>query len=260
MTEPWSIMAWFLLIDGICSSYPNIDPNTISKFLEKSQDKLGFYEIDDKDLEIITFIAAEMLENPSFNLIDWYRNELDKEDLYNNSYTKLALQKMEQLDSEQFSDAELFEFSDAESVLSVLLDMFDLELDQDTDFNELPELQPVLDTDFDLESQATLEGGSYSVPEPSIANLEPNSTGLDTESNLLEPTIVFNLEPKSNSSSSLGNLTSYELRKVGDILAWKVHEVLTHCQPFPDDETEALSLEFFDGKPRFEVTWGGRIS
>ena len=163
---------------------------------------------------------------------------------------------MEQLDSEQSSDAELSKFSDAKSVLSVLLDICDLELDQDTDFNELPELQPVSDTDSDLESQATLEGGSYSVPEPSIANLEPNSTGLDTESNLLEPTIVFDLEPKSDSSSSLGDLTGYKLGKVGDILAWKVQEVLTHCQPFPDDETEALPLEFFDRKPQFEVTQG----
>ena len=67
MTEPWSIVAQFLLIDGICSSYPNIDPNTISEFhfyVEKSWDQSGFYEIVDEDLEITTLIVAEMLENP----------------------------------------------------------------------------------------------------------------------------------------------------------------------------------------------------
>ena len=125
------------------------------------------------------------------------------------------------------------EFLDAKSILSVLLDMFDQDSDQNSDLDQLPDLQPVSDTDSDLESQATLEGGSYSIFAPLIANLEPNSTDLDT---------------KSNSGSSLGDLTGYELRKVGDILAWKVQKVLTHCQPFPDDETKALPSEFFEGK------------
>jgi hypothetical protein len=254
MTEPWSIVARFLLINGICSSYPNIEPNTLSEFrfyVEKSRDKLGFYEIDDEDLEITTLIAAETLENPTFDLVKWYQDELDEGELYNEAYTKSILQEKEQSAS---SDSEPSEFSDAESVLSVLLDMFDEDLDQESDFNELPELQPVSNTDSDDESQTAPEGGSYSNFEPSMANLEPNS--LEARSNEVESGSVSDMETGSDSGSSLGDLTGYELGKVGDILAWKVREVLTHCQPFPDDETEALPSEFFDGKPRFEVTRG----
>ena len=232
----------------------NINSDTLSEFrfyVEKSWDNLGFYKIDDEDLEITTLIAAETLENPTFDLVQWYQNELDEGELYNEAYTKSILQEKEQSAS---SDSEPSEFSDAESVLSVLLDMFDEDLDQNSDFDELPELQPVSDTDSDDESQTALEGGLYYNSEPSIAKLEPDS--LETGSNSLEPTTNSDLEPKSDSNSLLGDLTGYELGKVGDIFAWKVHEVLTHCQPFPDDDTEALPSEFFDGKPRFEVIQG----
>ena len=229
--QPWSIVAQFLLIDGICSSYPNIFPNTLSEccfYVEKSQDHFGFYSIDDEDLEITTLIAEEMLENPTFDLVGWYRNELDEGDLYNKVYTNttLQLQGTEQSDS---SYLEQSKFSDAESILSVLLDMFDQDSDQNSDLDQLPDLQPVSDKDLDLESQATLESGSHSIFAPSIANLEPNSTDLDTESTPLESTTIFDLESKSDSGSSLGDLTGYERRKVGDILAWKVQEVLTYC-------------------------------
>jgi protein associated with RNAse G/E len=252
MTEPWAIVARFLLSDGICSSYPNIDPDTLSEFrfyVEKSRDNLGFYEIEDVDLEITSLIAAEVLENPTLNLVEWYRNELEEGDLYNNAYSKSILQNMKQCDSPNTSDSEMSEFSDAESVLSVLLDMFDEELDQDADVDSLPDLQPVSDTDSDCESQTAPEGGSYSNFEPSLANLEPNS--LEAGSNEVESGSV-----SDDSGSSLGDLTGYELGKVGDILAWKAKLVLISCQPFPGDEAEALPMEFPNGKPRFEVTRG----
>ena len=253
MTESWSIVARFLLADGISSSYPNVNPDTLSEFrfyVQKSRDKFGFYEIEDEDLEITTFIKAEMLENPTFNLIKWYRNQLEEENLYNDAYTKFALQNMEQHDSQDISDSETSEFLDGESVLATFLDMFDQELDED--FDDLPELQSVSDTDSDSESQAAPEGGLYYNSEPSLANLESNS--LETRPTLLESTIRVDLETASDSGSSLGDLTGYELGKVGDIFAWKVQQVLTDCQPFPGDEIEALPIEFLNGKPRFEVT------
>jgi protein associated with RNAse G/E len=220
--------------------------------VEKSRDNLGFYEIEDVDLEITSLIAEEVLEDPTLNLIEWYRNELDEGDLYNNAYTKSTLQNMEQCDSPTTSDSEISEFPDAESVLSVLLDMFDE--DQDSDFDSLPDLQPVSDTDSDCESQTVPEGGSYFNSEPSIADLELNSVEIKSDS--LESSVISDMGAGSDSDSSLGDLTGYELGKVGDILAWKVREVLTHCQPFPDDEIEALPSEFFNEKPRFEVTRG----
>jgi hypothetical protein len=259
MTEPWSFVARFLLMDGIRSSYPNLDPDTLSEFrfyVEKSKNDSGFYAIDDEDLEITTLIAGELLENPTFDLIKWYRDELDEGGFYDECYTMSMLQKEEQCDSQADSESEQSEFSDAESVLSVLLDMFDQDLDQDldSDSDELPGLQSVSDTDSEVGSQTAPEGGSYVKFEPTIDNLESNS--LETESIEVEPTIYHNLEAASDSGSSSGDLTGYELGKVGDILAWKVQQVLTHCQPFPEDENEALPKEFFHGKPRFEVTRG----
>ena len=158
--------------------------------------------------------------------------------------------EMEQCDSQNISDSEISEFLGTESVLAIYLDMFDQELDEDLD--QLPELQSVSDTDSDFESQAAPEGGLYYNSNPLLTNLEPNS--LETKTKSLEPENTFDLETRFDSGSSLGNLTGYELGKVGDILAWKVQEVLTHCQPFPDDETDALPSEFFDGNLRFEVT------
>jgi hypothetical protein len=113
------------------------------------------------------------------------------------------------------------------------------------------------DTDSDFESQAAPEGGLYSNSDPLFANLEPSS--LENESNSLESVSISNSETRSDSGSSLGDLTDYEHGKVGDILAWKVQQVLTHCQPFPDDEIEALPMEFLNGKPRFEVTRGEEL-
>jgi len=255
MTESWSIVARFLLSDGISTSYPNLNPDTLSEFrfyVEKSRDKFGFYEIDDEDLEITTLIEAEMLENPTFNLIEWYRNQLEEKDLYNGAYTKFASQDMEKHDSQNISDSETSEFLDCESVLAILLDMFDQELDEDLD--QLPELQSVSNTDSDSESQAAPEGGSYYNSELSLANFQSNS--LETRPTSLESHSRDDLETTSDSGSSLGDLTCYELGKVGNILAWKVQQVLTHCQPFPGDEIEALPIEFLNGKPRFEVTRG----
>ena len=160
--------------------------------------------------------------------------------------------EMEQCDSQNISDSETSEFSGCESVLAVYLDMFDQELDED--LYQLPELQSVSETDSDFESQAAPEGGLYYNSNPLLANLEPNS--LETKIDSLEPGNTFDFETRSDSGSSLGDLTGYELGKVGDILAWKAREVLTRCQPFPDDETEALPKEFFDGTPRFKVTRG----
>ena len=116
--------------------------------------------IDDKDLEITMLLAAETLENPMFDLVKWYRDELDEGDLYNEAYTKSCLQEVEQSGS---SDSESSEFSDAESVLSVLLDMFDQDLDHDSDVDLLPDLQPVSDTDSDEESQTAPRVGRTSI-------------------------------------------------------------------------------------------------
>ena len=163
-----------------------------------------------------------------------------------------TLQNMEQHDSQNISDSETSEFSGRENVLAIILDMFDQELDKDVD--QSPELQSVPNIDSDSESNAAPEGGSYVNSHPLLANLETKSS--KTGSASLDPGINCDLETTSDSGSSLGDQSGYDHGKLEDILAWKVQQVLTRCQPFPDDEIEGLPMESLNGKPRFEVTRG----
>ena len=74
--------------------------------------------------------------------------------------------EMEQCNSQNISDSEMSEFSGAESVLAIYLDIFDQELDED--LVQLPKLQSISDADSDSESHAAPEGGSYYNSEPPL--------------------------------------------------------------------------------------------
>lgn len=87
-----------LLTDGIASHYPctnpELDPGKRFRLfpLRPGQTK---YTLDDRDLEILATIPKLSLEDPSFDLVDWYKKYLDDGDTFKRNYSHTHLQRYE---------------------------------------------------------------------------------------------------------------------------------------------------------------------
>jgi hypothetical protein len=84
-----AVVAKKLLIDGIASSYPctnnGLDP-TDRFWVQKAEDKTDQYLIIDVDLEVDTSLPKAWLEDPTFDLVGWYRQHLDQHELFEQRY------------------------------------------------------------------------------------------------------------------------------------------------------------------------------
>ena len=84
-----SIVATKLLTDGISSSYPCTNPRSNPEFrfcVQCSDLDREVYEIADLDLEINIDVPKAWLDEPSFDLISWYRGYLDQHALFERKY------------------------------------------------------------------------------------------------------------------------------------------------------------------------------
>ncbi|KAF8876985.1 hypothetical protein CPB84DRAFT_1966474 [Gymnopilus junonius] len=186
--------------DGINSYYPciqdNFDPE--GRFYVHLKDYGSpLYVIEDADLDIQTDIPIEFLDNPKFNLVNWYHVHIDKH--YITASSKLVDRPIVLLDSDQDSDNEDWgEITSSES---------------DEDSNA----QPII-------SWVWPDFGEKRFPSP-----EPESL-LGTEMS-----------------------ASHEVGLMEDVYAPRIHQVLMQCQPFPMDETHAMSPGTDTGTSRFDL-------
>ena len=78
-----------LLTDGVSSSYPctNTGLNPVDRFwVQRAEGNADEYLILDADLEVDTSIPKAWLEEPTFNLVSWYRLHLDQREFFEQQY------------------------------------------------------------------------------------------------------------------------------------------------------------------------------
>lgn len=91
-----SLVAAKLLTDGISSSYPcakfNFDPDHRFRVYPSSTRK-DEYAIVGKDLQTTNHIPTSFLEDPSFDPVSWYRQHMNRDDLFNQHHHDIHLMR-----------------------------------------------------------------------------------------------------------------------------------------------------------------------
>jgi len=84
-----------LLTDGITTHYPcvrpDLDPGRRFTLYPPRPGREDAYTIRDADLDLLTHVSRAQLENPRFNLVEWYRLHLDRANWYERRYYDLHL-------------------------------------------------------------------------------------------------------------------------------------------------------------------------
>ena len=96
MGHALSIVATKLLTDGISSSYPcakfNLDPADRFR-VHPSRVRRNEYSIVDKDLQTTLHVPTSFLEDSTFDLVSWYRLQMNRDDLFNQHHRNIHLMR-----------------------------------------------------------------------------------------------------------------------------------------------------------------------
>jgi hypothetical protein len=219
------IVAAKLLMDGADSHYPAIHPAhpTRARFQvypSKKEHSEEHYTVLDRDLKYQCYVPKSLLENPTFDLVEWYSQYLDERSLFRKSYSETHLLRypadisLKAEFSNELEDLEIeFEFNtDVETEsgdddLPDLIPLSDSE-DEGEDNDDLPDLIPLSDSedeDEDDESDAA-----------SLSDLQ-SIFDSDEETGDESDDLVFDSQPST------------------EAVCQRVQDVLTSCQPFPGD-------------------------
>jgi hypothetical protein len=205
-----------LLVDGISSEYPCTNPrlNPEDRFtIYPRQPNDDNYRIHDRDLEMTLPIPRTLLEDPSFDLVGWYRQRLEGSEMnsifrcrYKERHTR---EYVDELDIVR--ELEQMDIGDGNSA------------DEGSASNDSEAIEPSDPFDIcDLESEDEWEPLSR----PSVSESSGFSDiDMDTLPDELET------DPDEADESTL--------LLIGDSLAGRIMDVLTRCQPFPGDGTPA---------------------
>ena len=96
MGYPISLIASKLLTDGISSSYPgsNVDLDPDNRFeVYPSRFQPNTVIISDADVQNMVYIPLSLLEDPTFDLVSWYRQRMNREDLFNEQHFDTHLRR-----------------------------------------------------------------------------------------------------------------------------------------------------------------------
>ena len=216
-----NLVAAKLLTNGIASSYPctTLDFDPEDRFaiypLKRGRNE---YTILDQDLDILVPIPSSSLENPSFDLVTWYRLYLDKRGIFKRRYSVTHLQTYEV--------KPMAEIGVAMKELHVEFE-HSTEVETGSVNDDLPDLLPVSDSD----DEEDLYGG------PAVTTL---SDAVKSESG------IQNDEPMKDKLPTDLPVT------VDDSIMERVARVLNRCQPFPGDGIP-VDPTYTKGSTRFFV-------
>ena len=220
-----SLVATKLLTDGVLAWYPctkpDLDPEDRFAVYPVGPTRCD-YTIRDDDLDLLVSVPKSRLEEPSFDLVGWYKQYLDQRDLFQRRYLKNHIQVY---------------VRSAEEVSPVTTsepDQLDIEFEYPTDeeydseFEDLPPLIPLSDSEDEDDDDPL---GPAEMEEP------------------VDETVP------SGSDLSGGPVPADVAQSLGienDTLTQRVMRVLTRCQPFPGDGPP-VDLTYRVGEPRFVV-------
>ena len=89
LDNPYCLVATHLLQNGINSYFPNVKPDMESEFrffVHLKDWGSSLYVIHDDDLDLQVEIDKELLDNPDFNLIQWYFTHAMADGRFHNQY------------------------------------------------------------------------------------------------------------------------------------------------------------------------------
>jgi len=235
-----------LLESGISSCYPNITPpvDGDTRFeMAANLPERDHYIIWDLDLGKCVEIPRVFLEQPTFDLVSWYREQINKDGYYNSLYTKEMLRTVDKIKRSQTVEENT-------TLEGLVHSPHPFRVELSSDFN---------DYDSDLEWE---EISSNVTPEdmPDLQSVTTSSLTDDAQSAPEQETPV---EPsQKGGDSGWDNTKSYdeshcqdeevENGEIGDPLAIKLKKVLAGCQPYPGDNFEVSHY----GSERFKIEKG----
>ena len=222
-----NMVASKLLVDGISTSYPCTNPylNPEDRFaIYPRQLNDDVYRINDKDLEITLPVARTLLEDPSFDLVAWYKQQLEGPQwggIYRRRYRELHLQAYD-------------------TVPEITHEVEEMDLDygepaEDADQGEGTSNQH-LPPQVDFSDEAT----EWESVRPPL--MEEPSGSFDVNMDSLPE--YLESEPDEAGAESL--------LPTGDGLAQRLAEVLLRCQPFPGDGPP-VHPDHWEGDNRFRI-------
>ena len=219
MGRPLAIVAKKLLEDGIRSYFPSrdlrLDPKDRFEVRPPRPGREG-YLIDDRDMKSMVEISVSSLEDPSFDLIEWYMQSLSNQ--------WAARQEENETDSHECHHTHMLTSCIMEN--SSDSDDGEAEAPIPNDDDEIPDLQSVTDDseDDDYRNEAL------------------NSK--DFWDFMFGKYAPFNESAYENEDPSLDDRT----------LTVKLSDTLTECQPFPGDEDgPPIDPTYVEGQLRFEI-------
>ena len=244
-----SIVAVKLLSDGISSSYPctnpRLDPSRrFYLWPPRTEDGITNYTIYDADLDTTTDVQRIWLEDPSFDLVSWYRRHLSQQGLFEYNYydTHRELYRESSVSREDAPGRQPDEFPDRPDLSGLGQKNSDdrstsaAVMEADEEWDDLPDLEP-LEPDDDLFEEDSCENLADF---DDIPDLQAMSDSEDEEE-----------DPLQN--------WPYEDGRDDTRIAERVRTVLERCQPYPGDAGRiSVDPRYTVGDPRFVIEWQDR--
>ena len=231
-----AMVATKLLSDGIFSSYPctSLELDPADRFWVHPEGTDG-YVISDVDLEVDTNIPREWLEEPTFDLVSWYRRHLDQHELFEQRYYEanrescIRAKPPIQVKDEQHT-----------CCVSHELRGCPMASDSESAIDEMPDLVNIMSVD-DLNIEDFFE--KKSPADDTVMNDLPELQSLTDDSDN---------EEEDPHNEAFQKLWESPVREDDGYLVRRIQNVLTRCQPFPGDG-EPVDPTFHSGEQRFIV-------
>ena len=240
-----------LLIDGIASSYPctsnGINPGN-RFWVQKSERE---YLIVDVDLELDTSVPKAWLEEPSFDLIGWYRGHLDELEIFEQRYYEahrdlcLLVKPSSSHEPHNCRTSHELQGCPIEAKNPREDDNRPMELDPHVDAHK-PEA--LLTEEFNIEDLFEDERPTNDAIWDDMPELQSVSESEDENEDSTNTR-----KPYMDAFEEIfEDLCEAEKENGEDTRIKRIQDVLTKCQPFPGDG-EPVDPSYYPGERRFIV-------
>ena len=231
-----TIVATKLLSDGIYSSYPctNLELDPADRFWVHPDGTNG-YVISDVDLEVDTNVPRGWLEEPTFDLVGWYRQHLDQHELFEQRYYESNRESC-------LRAKPPIQVKDERHTCCVSHELRGCPMDSGSKTvpDEVPDLVNMMSVDeLDMEDYFEMKSSTDETIADDLPELQSVSDDSDNEE-------------EDSHEEAFRKLWESPVKEDDDYLVKRVRDVLTKCQPFPGD-SDPVDPTYCPGEQRFVV-------
>lgn len=249
-----------LLTDGIASSYPctNTGLDPADRFwVQRSE---GDYLIIDVDLELDTHIPTTWLEEPTFDLISWYRQHIDEleifEQRYYEAHRELCIVVKPPHSHEWHTCSVSHELQGCPGVGEARDPRKFERQSMKASLHGTPEPKPSSVNEFNFEDLFETKEPTDETVWDDLPELQSVSESED-EGEEGESSNKTNKPFEEVYDDMLEELCKSQAEHSQDSRIERVQDILTKCQPFPGDG-EPVDPSYYPGESRFLVEKQGR--